>query len=284
MVQYVFVGGLAAEGCPELLDPVVILGFFVRLQAVYRSLHAPHDGDGQQPGSLAQRSYAKAVHLRNFGAQVLDDLLVARKLRGEQNVHGAVLVQNRHLIRGQHFGGHHGGGDFHAILPEGHVFRIQRFAGIGEHLAQADNAVYGDRIPRHKLLIGGQIIAGNADLCPDKARLLDVFRFHIRSNLCLYLGLEGALVTVGGFGIGADHGFHLRIGNLTHVHIAADKVLGDDGGNVRRCQRRGQRTTSDLFIGQYEGRDGFRLQARNVHAFLFGIGGYIRDNFAGRKL
>ena len=78
-------------------------------------------------------------------------------------MHGAVLVQHGHLVGREQLLRHQRRGNFHAILPEGHVLRLQRVLRILEGLAQAQHTFDLDGIVRQELTIGRQVIAGNRD-------------------------------------------------------------------------------------------------------------------------
>ena len=83
--------------------------------------------------------------------------------RRDEDVHGAILVQHSHLIGRKQLLRHQRRGNFHAVLPEGHVLRLQRVLRILKGLAQAQHALDLNGIVRQKLAIGRQVIAGNRD-------------------------------------------------------------------------------------------------------------------------
>ena len=160
-----------------------------------------------------------------------DGLGGALDFRCDENVHGAVLVQYGHLVGREQLLRHQRRGNFHAVLPEGHVLRLQRVLRILEDLAQTQHALDLNGIVRQKLAIGRQVITGNRN---DRLQLgrLHALLLAVAADDGFGCDCAGVLCEFGPAGlcaghvqIGGDFQYLVRNGFGEHALQAGQQVL-----------------------------------------------------------
>ena len=191
----------------------------------------------------------------------------------------AVLVEHRHLVGGEHLGGHGLHGNLLAILPELRLRVEQRVGGVLKDLAQLHNALHLHRVFLDKLPVGDQVIA--VDAYADAERGLLGVGVVVSCDIGREVLKQRGFVAARGFRKRADDGLHLIRGQSRQVDVFRFHVSGDHGRNVAGRKRRGQRAACDLLIGHHKCGDPVRGQAAGVHTAFLQIGGNVRGNLAG---
>ena len=180
--------------------------------------------------------------------------------RRDENVHGAVLVQHGHLVGRKQLLRHQRRGNFHAVLPEGHVFRLQRILRILKSLAQAQHAFDLNGIVCQKLTIGRQVIAGNRDdrfqfgrlhALPLAVAADDGFRRDRAGILCEFVP---ACLRAGHVQIGGDFQHLVRDSLGEHALQAGQQVLSVaekrlNGRDLIHCAGEIQLREQALYLG-----------------------------------
>ena len=160
-----------------------------------------------------------------------------KSINGGTPKFSVILVQHGHLVGREQLLGHQRRGNFHAVLPEGHVLRLQRILRILVDLAQAQYAFDLNGIVRQKLAIGRQVIAGNRN---DRLQLgrLHAFLLAIaaddgfgRDRAGILGKFVPACLRAGHVQIGGDFQYLVRNGLGEHALQAGQQILsiGEEG-------------------------------------------------------
>ena len=198
-------------------------------------------------------------------------------------MHGAVLVQDGHILWPEHIGGDGSNGDFFAVLPVFHPGFAQHPAGVFIDLRQPNDAFHLDLIVLQPAAVSQQIIAGQAYLHV-QGGLLHACGFLVFRDVSSKLPEELGLVTPRRLGELGHDTFHLCGGQRRHIHIFGFGVFGDQAHNIGGLQRSGGRAACDLLVGHNESRHGFRRQPGGVDLVVLKVFEHIGRDLAGLQL
>ena len=191
----------------------------------------------------------------------------------------AVLVKHRHLVGGEHLGGHGLHGNLLPILPELRLRVEQRVGGVFKHLAQLHDALHLHRVFLDKLPVGDQVIA--VDAHADVERGLDRVGVVVPCDVGREVLQQLGFVATRSFRERADDGLHLIRGQSRKVNVFRFHVAGYHGCNVVGRKGAGQRAARDLLIGQNKSGQTVRGQTAGVHAALLKIGRDVSGDLVG---
>lgn len=118
-----------------------------------------------------------------------------------------VLVEHRHLVGGEHLGGHGLHGNLLPVLPELRLGVEQRIGGVLKDLAQLHNALHLHRVFLNELPVGDQVIA--VDAHADAERGLLGVGVVVLGDVSGEVLKQRALVYTGRFSVSRYDGLHL---------------------------------------------------------------------------
>ena len=198
-------------------------------------------------------------------------------------MHGAVLVQDGHILGPEHVGGDRGDRDLFAVLPVFHPGLAQHTAGIFIHFGQPDDAFHLDLVVPQPAAVGQKIIAGQAHLHV-QGRLFHTCGFFVFRDVGGELPEELGLVTARRLGELGHDAFHLGGGQRRHIHIFGFSVFGDQANDIRGLQGSGGSAACNLLIGHDEGRHRFRRQPGGIDLVVLQVFEHIGRDLAGLQL
>ena len=254
------------------------------LDPLFGSVNIIHQGfghDARQGG--ADCGHAQLIHLGDLLAHFRDGFRCAGDLRGQQDVHGTVLVQDGHILGPEHVGGDSGDRDLFAVLPVFHPGLAQHSAGVFIHFRQPDDAFHLDLVVPQPAAVSQQIIPGQAHLHV-QGGLLHACGFLVFRDVGSELPEELGLVTTSRLGELGHDTFHLGGGQRRHIHVFGFSVFGDQANDISGLQGSGGSAACDLLIGHDEGRHRFRRQPGGVDLVVLQIFEHIGRDLAGLQL
>ena len=198
-------------------------------------------------------------------------------------MHGAVLVQDGHILGPEHVGGDRSDRDLFAVLPVFHPGLAQHTAGIFIHFGQPDEAFHLDLVVPQPAAVGQKIIPGQTHLHVH-GRLFHACGFLVFRDVGCELPEKLGLVTVRRLGELGHDAFHLGGGQRGHIHVFGFSIFGDQAHDIRGLQGSGGSAASDLLIGHDEGRHRFRRQPGGIDLVVLQVFEHIGRDLAGLQL
>ena len=254
------------------------------LDPLFGSVNIIHQGfghDARQGG--ADCGHTQLIHFGDLLAHFRDGFRCAGDLRGQQDVHGTVLVQDGHILGPEHVGGDSGDRDLFAVLPVFHPGLAQHTAGIFIHFGQPDDAFHLDLVVPQPAAVSQQIIPGQAHLHV-QGGLLHACGFLVFRDVGSELPEELGLVTTSRLGELGHDTFHLGGGQRRHIHVFGFSVFGDQANDISGLQGSGGSAACDLLIGHDEGRHRFRRQPGGIDLVVLQVFEHIGGDLAGLQL